>query len=149
MYELDSFAFSDKHHNYSRAIRDLTQSLTERELSSIQTIHWPLVNVLVYRRSLRGEKVEEPDSTCAKELRSLRGLNQINLRYGGPEFNSLADKHNKEERIELRGLLEANGGWDYGVERDYRRMLAVRTARELIARVDVMIECERTWRAAF
>jgi hypothetical protein len=76
-------------------------------------------------------------------------LNQINLRYGGPEFNSLADKHNKEERIELRGLLEANGGWDYGVERDYRRMLAVRTARELIARVDVMIECERTWRAAF
>ncbi|KAF3048794.1 hypothetical protein E8E11_010003, partial [Didymella keratinophila] len=140
VYELNSFAFSDKDYNYGRAIRAFTSSLTERELSTIQTVHWPLVNVLVYRRSLRGDRVEEPDKTCAEELRSLRGLNRIVLRYGGPEFNSLADKYNEEERIELRGLLEANGGWDYGLERDYRRTLAVRTAQALIAREDLTIK---------
>lgn len=149
VYELNSFAFSDKHYNYGRAIRAFSQSLATRELSTIKTVCWPLVNVLVYRRSLRGEKVEEPDSACVEELRSLKGLNRIILRYGGPEFNSLADKHNEEERMELRSLLAANGGWDYGLERDFRRRLAVRTARALIATENVTIECERTWRAAF
>ena len=149
VYELNSFAFSDKNYNYSCAMRAFTQSLTDRELSSVQAIHWPLVNVLAYRRSLRGEKVDEPDSTSAEELRTLRGLTRIVLRYGGPEFNSLADKPDKEERLELQGLLETNGGWDYALEREFRRKVAVRTVKGLIAREDVRIECKKTWRVAF
>ncbi|KAF3031677.1 hypothetical protein E8E12_002574 [Didymella heteroderae] len=149
VYELNSFAFSDRHHNYSHAIREFDRSLAERELSTIHTIYWPLLNVLVYRRSSRGEKVEELDSACAEVLKNFKGLERIVLRYGGPEFNSLADKHNDEERIELQGLLEANGGWDYALGRDFRRKLAVRTAKGLIARENVVIECEKTWRAAF
>lgn len=149
VYELNSFAFSDKHYNYSRAMRAFTKSLTERELSSIQAIHWPLVNVLAYRHNLRGEKVEEPDSTSVEELRNLPGLTRVVLRYGGPEFNSLADKPNEEERLELQGLVKTNGGWDYALEREFRRTMAARTARALIEREDVRIRCEKTWRAAF
>lgn len=149
VYELNTFAFSDGHYNYSRAIRAFTRSLTERKLSVIHTIYWPLVTVLVYRRSLRGEKVEEPESACAEELRALKGLKRVVLRYGGPEFNSLADRHNEGEKMELRGLLAANGRWDYALEREFRRTLAVRAMKAVIARDDVTMECEKTWRAAF
>lgn len=149
VYELNTFTFTDGHYNYSRAIRAFTRSLTERKLSVIHTIYWPLVTVLVYRRSLRGEKVEEPESACAEELRALKGFKRVVLRYGGPEFNSLADKHNKGVKMELRGLPAANGRWDYALEREFRGTLAVRAVKALIARDDVTIECEKTWRAAF
>lgn len=149
VYELNSFAFSDGYYNYSRAVRAFTSSLTSHELSVVHTVYWPLVSILAYRRSLRGEKVEGPDSTCAEEFGALEGLKRLVLRYGGPEFSNFTDKHTEEERAEFRNLLAAHGGWDYALERDFRRTLAVRIAKALVVTKGVTIECEKTWRAAF
>ncbi|KAF2632452.1 hypothetical protein BU25DRAFT_487943 [Macroventuria anomochaeta] len=149
IYEVNTFAFSDGNYNYSSAIRAFTQSLTEREVSVIHTIYWPLMNVLVYRRSLHGVSLEEPDRACVEELRALKGLKRVVLRYCGSEFNNIADKHSEYEKMELEGLLAEKGGWDYAVKRQFQRTLAVRGMKALIGREDVEVECEKTWRANF
>lgn len=149
VYQLNSFAFSDKNYNYSRAIHAFTQSLTEQELPLIRTVQWPLASILIYRGNLRGERVEEPDSGCVEEHRNLNGLNRLIFRYGGPELNRLADNHTEKEREGSLALLGVNGRRDYAIERKFRRTLAVRTARVLIARESVSIDCEKNWRAAF
>jgi hypothetical protein len=148
IYELNSFAFSDVQYNYSRAIRAFIQTSSERELFSVRTIYWPLVSFLAYRHSLRGENVEEPDTACAGELRIFEGLRRLTLRYGGAEFNSFADKHNEEEKMELQRLLAVNDGRNYALIREFRRTLALRASKAVI-RDYVKAECEQSWRAAF
>lgn len=147
VYEHNAFAFTDGNYNYSSAISAFTKSLTEREVAAVHTIYWPLVNVLVYRHCLHGAQLEEPDRRCAKELGSLTKLEKVILRYWGNEFN-IADKHSEAEANELRALLAPHGGWNYHVEKEYRRTLGVRAMKALLAR-EIEVQCEKSWRVCF
>ena len=112
-------------------------------------MYWPLMNALFYHRSLHGEKIEEPDQACVKEFRAMKGLKKVVLRYIGSDVSNTTDKFTEFDKAELQARFAERGGWDYRVERDFRRTLAVRGMRALIEREDVEVACEKTWRAAF
>ena len=149
VFERNSFAFSNANYNCGRALHAFTQSLMERQLSTVYMIYWPLTNALFYQRSLHGEKIEEPDQACVKEFRAMKGLKTVVLRYIGSDVSNTRDRVTEYEKAELQARFAERGGWDYWVEREFRRTLAVRGMRALIEREDVEVACEKTWRAAF
>ncbi len=55
----------------------------------------------------------------------------------------------ESERLELERVFEDRGGWDYHVEREFRRDLAVKAMERQVARDGVRVECVSTWRADF
>lgn len=149
VFELNAFAFTDENYSYSSAIRAFSSSLSKREIAGVHTIYWPLVNILVYRQSLHGVKLEEPDRSCSEELGALTGLKKVVLRHFGSAFDSTATKYSEAEAQELKALLAEPGAEQYICERQYRRMLAERAMKELVASKDVEVRCERSWRANF
>lgn len=142
VYECSAFAFSGGNYNYARAIRAFTQSLTERELSAIRTICWPLLGALSFQRSLRGVESGEPDRACVEEIRALTGLRRVVLRFGAVDLN-VRIEYSDAEVAELERLVEEAGGEIYATERRFRRMLAVRGMKMLLAKEEVEVECEK------
>lgn len=149
VYERNSFAFSDGNYNYSSAIRAFTETLDERELSSIHTIYWPMINALLYQRSIHGENIDEPDRACVEESRALKGLKRVVLRYIGSDIHNVTNKASEYEAKELKAIFAERGRWDYLVETEFRITLAIRGMKALLGSEDVEIVCDKTWRAAF
>jgi hypothetical protein len=149
VYERNCFAFTDGNYNYSSAIRAFTGTLNERELSSIHTIYWPIMNALLYQRSIHGTEISEPDRACVEELRALKGLERVVLRYTGSDIRNMTKTASEYEAKELKAIFAERGGWDYLVENEFRRTLSIKGMKALLGSEDVEIVCDKTWRANF
>jgi hypothetical protein len=146
IYELNSFAFSDKAYNYSRAIKQWTQSLDAREKAAVNSICWPLRQARnFYQFSQHAQAMQLPDRACTEELRSLVNLKKVVLRSIATDVGMA--KLSPSEYAELEALYVARGVRGYSTEREFRRSLAVRGMREQLGLAEVDIRCEKTWRA--
>jgi hypothetical protein len=144
IYKLNAFSFSDAHYNYASAVRVWTASLHSRELHAVRTLYWPLRQALVFQHSVHGVGMRDPDRACEEELRALSGLEKVVLRYSAADVGRRVGEFSVEERRVLDGLFgEADQAWDYAIEREFRRRLAVRGMVRLVGRDGVDVLCEK------
>jgi hypothetical protein len=150
VYGLNTFGFSDRCYNYGSAIQAWTKSLSEREKAAVKTIYWPLRQAILFQQSLHGVRIQEPDRPCVDELRSLPNLKKVVLRYTASDLQKRKGEFSVDEENELvRLFAEAGRVWDYGVEREFRRELAMRGMKSLIGNGKLEVECRVSRRAAF
>lgn len=144
-YSGPSFAFSDRHFNYTKAFPAFIKSLDEHERAAIRSICWPFWQAKEFHhRSQMGEHmVDGPEQACSNDLRKLPNLACIFLQYSPANVGGLMLCGRDQEELE-RLMAGRPDGVRYEVERAFRRELAVRGMRWQVShRDDISIECKR------
>ena len=161
IYTLNTFSFTDAAYNYGTALPSFIASLTLTQRSAIRSIAWPLRQAREYGRagkigpsaSCGTENLRAClDGACVIGLKQLTGLQHVTLRWhkGYKDMLWFAGYELKE----WKDRVKSSGEWDYHVEHEFKRELAVRGMRwqvggERKEKRGLEIVCERTWRARF
>lgn len=143
VYRLNCFSFSEVNHNYGSAIRTLISTLTEREISAILSVYWPLINVVRCRPSPQGTSCDGSEPNCTDELRALKGLQKIVLRHSGSESDYIAGNYTWAEQEELHRQIAERSNEIYSVKREFVRAVAAQDMMAFIKKEDVMVECKK------
>ncbi len=147
IYQLNTFAFTDKRYNYATAFNRFLSSLTLRQRVAIPAIAWPLRQAQEYHRLSYGLQMRDPDRDCEGDFANLPGLRKVTLSWVSTDIDTRALE--ESERLELERVCEDRGGWDYYIEGDFRRNLAIKAMERQVGRGGVRVECVSTWRADF
>lgn len=145
----NGFAFSGEGYDYVAAVELFVRSLTARERSAVRCIYWPLSHASDFHHANTKQLITPPrdPAACVNALRSLAGLRRVVLRYEATDVGGA--KLSEEEKEEIWDFSGREGKWDYAAERKFRRELAVRGMRKVLANEAMEIVYEKTWRAGY
>jgi hypothetical protein len=145
-----SFAFSDRRYNYAKAMPGFSQTLSARERAAVRSIYWPLRQAReFYHCGESGKVMTPPDKAFQKEFGELPNVERVVLRYVATDVGSARLTGSDLEG--LRALIaDVVVGERYRAENVFRRELAMRgMRRQLSDREGLIVECEKTKKAAF